>query len=328
MTPFRLVDAHSAVHAVKLLGKYGPQAQPIASGGDLLELLKEGVTGLTLASPAVLVNLATASELRNIESCGNNVRIGAMVTLTQLEREPQIPLVIAAAIERIASPQLRARTTLGGNLLQRPRCLYFRHPDIDCFKKGGDSCGAQTGPSQAHPGAIFPGICHAGHPSDLAPVLIALDAQVEIVNNDGLRTLALVDLYRDAAFNRHSEVQLAKNELLTAIVVPRRISLQGFEKIAPRMANEFSWASAAVVLELDGWRITAARIAFGGIAPGPWVCESASDMLIDQYVTNIDATSMARQLLDHDLPCDANPSRVAAARLALERALTRALVSR
>jgi len=328
MTPFRVVDAQSAAHAVTLLCTYGLRAQPFASGGDLLELLKEGITGSTLTPPTVLVNLATAFELSSIERRDNTFRIGAMATLTQVQREPQLPLVIAAAIERIASPQLRARTTLGGNLLQRPRCLYFRHPDIDCFKKGGNDCAAKTGPSEAHPGAIFPGMCHAGHPSDLAPALIALDAQAEIANSDGFRTQALMDLYRDAAFNRHSEVQLANDELLTAVVVRRRACLQAFEKIAPRMANEFSWASAAVVLEVDGERITTARIAFGGVAPGPWVCECAAEMLIDRCVTNIDAASMARQLLDRDLPSNANPSRVTAAHLALERALTRALCSR
>ena len=120
--------------------------------------------------------------------------------------------MLAEAIGHIASPQLRARTTLGGNLLQRPRCLYFRHPDIDCFKKGGVGCPAKDGPAEAHPGALFPGTCHAGHPSDLAPVLMALDARAEIAGPGGQRTLPLAALYRDAGFNRDREAHLAQDE--------------------------------------------------------------------------------------------------------------------
>ena len=104
-----------------------------------------------------------------------------MTTLAQLSAHPDVPPMLAEAVTCYASPQLRARTTIGGNLLQRPRCLYFRHPDVTCFKKGGTGCPAVGGPSEAYPGSLFPGTCHAGHPSDLAPALIALDAAAELL---------------------------------------------------------------------------------------------------------------------------------------------------
>ena len=154
MTPFRLIDAHSAADAAALLRAHGPRAQPIASGGDLLGLLKEGVEGPALALPTVLVNLATAPDLTRVTRGTDGVRIGAMATLARLRKEPDLPPMLAEAIDHIASPQLRVRTTLGGNLLQRPRCLYFRHPDISCFKKGGDRCPASTGPAETFTGSL------------------------------------------------------------------------------------------------------------------------------------------------------------------------------
>jgi xanthine dehydrogenase YagS FAD-binding subunit len=325
VTPFRLLDAQSAGDAVALLRCHGPRARPIAAGGDLLGLLKEGVEGPTLAAPAVLVNLATAHDLAQITHDERAWRIGAMATLTRLENEPALPPMMAEAIGHIASPQLRARTTLGGNLLQRPRCLYFRHPDIVCLKKGGASCAAIGGPDRAHPGALFPGACHAGHPSDLAPVLIALDAQAEIGGPEGVRTLPLIDLYRGAAHNRESEVRLRGDELLSALIVPRRARAQAFHKVAPRLANEFSWAGAAVVLACDGDAVITARIALSGVAPGPHLCERADECLAGRPIDTIDPCRVASQLVPVEPHTPMIAARASAARLAVERALSRAL---
>ena len=157
MSPFALIDASNTAEAVALLRAHHPHAKVIAAGGDLLGLLKDGVQGATLRQPHVLVNLATAQELHRIERCNDGWSLGAMVTLSTIARTAGLPPILAEAIGHIASPQLRTRTTLGGNLLQRPRCLYFRHPDEVCFKKGGISCPAIGGPVQAYPGALMPG---------------------------------------------------------------------------------------------------------------------------------------------------------------------------
>jgi xanthine dehydrogenase YagS FAD-binding subunit len=325
VTPFRLLDAASAADAVALLRGHAPHARPIAAGGDLLGLLKEGVEGPTLAAPAVLVNLATARDLAQIRHDEQAWRIGAMATLARLEKDPTLPPMMAEAIGHIASPQLRARTTLGGNLLQRPRCLYFRHSDIVCLKKGGEVCAAVGGPDRAWPGALFPGICHAGHPSDLAPVLIALEAQAEIVGPDDVRMLPLVDLYQGAAHNRESEVRLRRDELLSALIVPRHTRAQAFHKVAPRLANEFSWAGAAVALSCDGDAVTAARIALSGVAPGPHVCERADECLAGQRIDSVDPGQVASQLVRVAQETPMVAARASAARLAVERALSRAL---
>ena len=209
--------------------------------------------------------------------------------------------------------------------MQRPRCLYFRHPDIACFKKGGAGCPAKSGPAEAYPGALFPGICHAGHPSDLAPVLIALDAQAEITGFDGSRSLPLIDLYRDAAINRGREANLAQDEVLTSLFVPHRVRAQAFEKVAPRAANEFSWAGAAVVVESIGDRIAGARIVLGGVAPGPFMLDRVDELLVGERADEIESVRVARELVQPESTSGSIAARVSAARLAVERALSRAL---
>lgn len=320
MTPFELRDARSVDEAVQWLHRHGPQARPIAAGGDLLGLWKEG-----LVRPSLLVNLATVPGLSLIVRDDAGLHLGAMLTLARMRREPGLPPMLAEAIDRIASPQLRERTTLGGNLLQRPRCLYFRHPGIDCFKKGGRACPAVGGPAEAQPGALFPGRCHAGHPSDLAPVLIALDARVQVAGPRGRRLRRLADLYLDAADRPGAEAGLEVGELLTEVVIPQRTVAQAFEKVAPRAANEFSTACAAVVVEASGGRITAARIVLGGIAPAPWVCEDATARLVHRSIDGIDVRAVAAQLTSAAPRDGARRHRAAAASLAIERALGRAL---
>lgn len=325
MRPFELIDARSAQHAAQLLRQHGPQAQAIARGGDLLGLLKEDVFGPCGRSPDLLVNLASASDLQGISQCPGELQLGAMCTLSQLQQAKGLPIMLAEAIAHIASPQLRHWTTLGGNLLQRPRCLYFRHPDVACFKKGGQGCPALGGPAEAYPGSLFPGACHAGHPSDLAPVLIALQAEALITGAEGSRRIALEDLYAGAESNRDSETMLARDEVLAALLLPSAFCpAQAFIKIAPRPANEFAWAGAAVVLEGNVSAITQARIVLGGIAPRPWVMTHAAPILVGQRAEAVDSTSTARELLPEPTD-DVFAARLSAARLALSRALESAL---
>lgn len=320
MNAFQLVDARTADEAVAQLQAHGPGAQVMAAGGDLLGLLKDGVRGPALPPPAVLVNLSTAVELRAVERHADGWRLGAMATLHSLAQAPGLPPMLAEAIGHIASPQLRARTTLGGNLLQRPRCLYFRHPDEACFKKGGSACPAVGGPIQAYAGALMPGACHAGHPSDLAPVLIALQACAELCSPAGPHRVPLEDLYRDAAWRAGPESALADDELLVRLHLPFTTQAQAFEKVAPRAANEFATASAAAAGAVQGGRWQSLRIALAGVAPGPLLL--VTDALIGQPADARSDADLAAALLpapDH-APFD---TRLPAARLAVERVLHR-----
>lgn len=320
MSPFHLVDARSAAEAVALLQTHGPSAQPIAAGGDLLGLWKDGVTGPSWPPPRVVVNLATAAELRWIERHQDQWSLGAMASLATLAGTAGLPMMLGEAIGRIASPQLRSLTTLGGNLLQRPRCLYFRHPDEACFKKGGTGCPAIGGPVQAYPGALIPGQCHAGHPSDLAPVLIALQATAELLGPSGLRHAPLADLYRDADARAESEAAVGHDEVLVRLLVPHTTMAQAFEKVAPRDANEFATASAAAVgvVHQDHWG--ALRVAVAGVAPGPLVL--ATDEVIGRHAGAQTFAAQAAALLPAPQRIPLN-TRLSDARLAVERVLTR-----
>lgn len=325
MRAFELIDASSAQHAAQLLRQHGPAAQAIARGGDLLGLLKEDVFGPSGRIPDVLVNLAGAGELRRITRSPQGLQLGAMCTLAQLQQMPGLPTMLHEAIAHIASPQLRAWTTLGGNLLQRPRCLYFRHPDIACFKKGGQGCPAVQGPAEAYPGSLFTGACHAGHPSDLAPVLIALQARALVVGAEGTRSIPLDELYVGAAANVVSEARLAQDEVLATLLLPATAHLaQAFEKVAPRLANEFAWTSAAVVLEGDEKIITDARVVLGGMAPAPWTAGQAATVLAGMQPDAIEPWSVAQALLPSPIRSP-REARLPAAQLALSRALESAL---
>jgi xanthine dehydrogenase YagS FAD-binding subunit len=320
--PFQLVDARSAAEAVALLSENNC-SQPIAAGGDLLGLLKEHVSGPALRPPAVLVNLATAGDMKGITPGSTGLRLGAMTTLRCLSVHPEMPPMLVEAIGRIASPQLRTSTTLGGNLLQRPRCLYFRHPDVMCFKKGGAGCPAVGGPSEAYPGSLFSGTCHAGHPSDLAPALIALDAEAELLGPDGLRTLPLLDLFDGAGANATQEAQIGRAEVLTAILIPKSTCAQAFEKVAPRNANEFSWASAAVTVQFAERRIIRVRVALGGIGPGPVLWCDSRELMIGRHMQFVDLDGVAQDILPPSRMSGRHPARAAACWAAVRGALSR-----
>jgi len=326
MTPVRLVPARSAIDAAWLLQVHGPQAQLIAAGGDLLGLWKEGVLAHAVDAP-VWVDLSRASGLDRIERhADGHWRLGAMATLQQLQRTRGIAPMLAEAVACIASPQLRSRTTIGGNLLQRPRCWIFRHPDMRCFKKGGDGCPAISGPLQAHPGAIDSGgPCHAAHPSDLATVLLALDASVELVSASGAaRSVPLGKLYRGAASSRVHEAHVAPDEVLVAVHVPASPASQAFEKAAPRAANEFAAASAAVLLRFEGACIAQARVALGGVATEP-LLPAAGALLLGRTRADLDIAQVARQLAVFRDTSAATRTRVSWCRWVIERALARAL---
>lgn len=331
---FDLNDAHSATEAAALLRSHAGHAQPIAAGGDLLGLLKEDVCGPALPRPAVVINLASAPGLAAVAVRGDGaLRIGAMARLSALQRDARMPLLLHEAIAHIASPQLRARTTIGGNLLQRPRCAYFRHPDVDdCFKKGGRSCPAAGGPAEAYPGAIATdGPCHAGHPSDLATALTALDAEAGISGPAATRTMAVADLYEGAARRAGRESVLAGDEVLAALTIPARsrAAAQAFAKVAPREANEFSTAAAAVVVGTAHGRVVALRIALGGVTPAPLLLTAADALAAGRRADDIDARPFAAAVVPAATARTAHPEaiawRAAAARLAVERALASAL---
>jgi xanthine dehydrogenase YagS FAD-binding subunit len=175
--------------------------------------------------------------------------------------------VLAEACESVGTPALRNSGTIGGNLVQRHHCWYFRQ-GVGCFKRGGTQCAAVDGEHQHH-GIIADGTCRAVHPSDPAVALLALDARVEIVGPDGASRLADIEtLFAGAARDPHKEAQLAPGELIVAVHLSADAAggRQHWEKVMQRGAWDFALVSVAACRRTDG----TVRMAMGGLGLAPW----------------------------------------------------------
>jgi xanthine dehydrogenase YagS FAD-binding subunit len=331
MNDFEHTSAASAADALAKLG--GAPSAPgtsypaaparfIAGGTDLIPLMHDH-----LAAPIRLIDLKPAHDLRGVRLAADGaLAIGALTTLTDIERDPAVaeraPILIEA-VREAATPQLRAMATIGGNLLQRTRCWYFRG-ETRCWLKGGDTCYARAGRSDHH--AILgtdSSPCIAVHPSDLAPALVALDARVAISGPRGTHAVPVADLLQPPTADRRVEHTLAPDELITAIEIPpqpagaRGVYLKAME----RAAWSFALASAAVQLALRDGRVDHIRIVLGGVAPTPWRAVDAERLLIGQPLTPALATQAAERALASASPFDHNAYKLPLARALVRRAV-------
>jgi xanthine dehydrogenase YagS FAD-binding subunit len=301
MEPFAWQSARSVAEAATLarrtvaevmLSEPAQQATPDcvvmkAGGIDLLDLMKEG-----LLRPSRVVNLRDVPGLDTIAESGEGMRIGALATLEQLATHLALRrryTALADAAASSASPQIRHMATFGGNLLQRPRCWYFRSAAHRCARKGGDHCFALAGENQYH--AVFGHDgCAIVHPSTAATALVAFDARVELVNaQGGTRSVPFSDFVVGPETDITRETDLRNGEVLTAMLLPpmpagaRSVFLKQAEK-------SFDWSigDVAVVLEraADG-RCQRASVVLGAAAPVPWRARQAEAALAGQ---KIDAT--------------------------------------
>ena len=192
MNPFEFAEPESLEAAVQLLTEEPGKAEVIAGGTDLLSELKDG-----LRRPGRLVSLAGIGELDGVRWQTNGVRLGASVTLARLVDDERLNSeypILGQAARSIATLQIRSVATLGGNLCQRPRCWYYRHPDFPCYKKGGVHCYGANGYNR-NLAILGGGASVMVHPSDMAPALIAMDARLEAFGPQGCRTMALQDFF-------------------------------------------------------------------------------------------------------------------------------------
>ncbi|MFN2225139.1 MAG: FAD binding domain-containing protein [Anaerolineae bacterium] len=281
MEPFAYAEGTTIEEVIAALGG---TCRPLAGGTDLLPLMKKG-----LARPKRLVNLKTLPGLDTLRRGEDGWRIGALVTLARLARDEEMGqelAVLAGAALESASPQLRHRATLGGNLLQRPRCWYFREPLVPCWLKGGDRCFALEGDNRRH--AVFgDGPCYMVHPSDPAVALLALEASVLALTPKGLWTIPVESFYREPRQDAWSESVLDPRTLILAVTIPAPApgARGAYAKVAERAVWDFSLASAAVQLALVGDTVVAARVALGGVAPAPWRAREAEVALLGQGLT-------------------------------------------
>jgi len=200
LPPFDHVEPGSIAEAVSVLAEHGMRAQVLAGGTDLLGLMKDRITGPGMPLPEVLVNVKRLPELAGItEAADGGLRIGAAVTLIDLERDRRVAErfpALAQAAASVATQQIRAMGTVGGNLCQRPWCWYFRHPQFPCLKRGGRQCFALPGSNRTYFSVLGLGVCVMSHPSDLAPALMALDARLTIAGPAGIRVVPIDRFFR------------------------------------------------------------------------------------------------------------------------------------
>src|SRR5581483_6979547 len=240
----------------------------LAGGTDLVMLIRHG-----LARPDRLVDLTGIDGLRGWDHAkGKGVRIGALTALSDLERSPafaKLLPVVARSLRDAATPQLRNMGTVGGNLLQRNRCWYFRDEGVPCWLKGGDRCFAIDGENRYH-AVVGTHECWMVSPSDLAPALIACDAEIEIASSLGRRRSKLADLFVTPRGSVRREHALRSGELITAVRVPEKaLERRGtYLKAMERKAWSFAFVSVAATARVRDGKASDVRLVLGRIALG------------------------------------------------------------
>src|SRR5688572_8573571 len=291
MKSFEWTNPVTLNEAVKLLGAASPSTdideapRPIAGGQDLLTTMKDYTS-----RPARIVNLKNIPGLNKISLNARGLTIGALVTLTELEEHEGVRKSfpgLAEAAHSIATPQIRNLGTVGGNLCQRPRRWYFRLEEVVCLKKGGTECYAASGENKYN-AIIAGGPSYIVHPSDLAPMLMALGARVSVMGSAGKRVIPLDKFFTlPSDGNIRRENVLQNDEIITEIQVPASplAARSTYLKFKERESLDFALASVATALQLTpGKTVKEARIVLGGVAPIPWRVPEAEKYLVGKTI--------------------------------------------
>jgi xanthine dehydrogenase YagS FAD-binding subunit len=284
----RATDASSAVQALAAAEAgnnplTAATAQPLAGGTTLIDLMK-----LDVMRPGTIVDInPLAAGWSTIKLEDGNLRLGALARMSDVAANPEMQQhypVVADALKLAASPQLRNMATLGGNVLQRTRCTYFRDVSYDnCNKRHpGSGCAALDGFNRTHAVLGTSDQCIATYPGDFAQAMIALDASVEITGKSGVRNLPFAQLHKPPGDSPQIETTLAAGELISGFSIPGRWPRSVYLKARDRQSYEFALASAAIALDVDGGVVRDARVALGGVATMPWRAREAEALLKDQ----------------------------------------------
>jgi len=293
----------------------------IAGGTTLLDLMK-----LEVMNPSRVVDL-NPLQLRGIEMLEDGLRIGALEKMSDVARHPQVAAnypVISQALLQSASAQIRNMASIGGNILQRTRCGYFRDVNTPCNKREpGSGCPAISGENRMHAILGTSKSCAATHASDLAVALVALDASIRIQNGSNERLIKLDDFYLLPGDTPDRENQLQPGELITEVRVPRLpwARKSAYLKIRDRESYEFALSSAALALDLDGDRIRDVRIAVGGVGTKPWNLPKVRHALVGKPLNQETFVAAARFAIEGADPLRHNGYKVDLVQRTIVRAL-------
>jgi xanthine dehydrogenase YagS FAD-binding subunit len=319
MHPFAFTkpsDTREAVSAGRRGGRY------IAGGTTLVDLMRE-----TVERPETLVDISglPLGEVTVTERGG--LRIGALVSMSEAAAHPKVRTlypVVSEALELSASAQLRNMATIGGNIMQRTRCTYFRDVTADCNKREpGSGCAALHGHNRTHAILGTSDDCVATHPSDVAVAFAALEARVHLLGPDGQRQVPFTDFLLRPGNTPQREQALRNGELITAVEIPAhpRPLRSGYLKVRDRQSYEFALTSAAVALHLRGGVIREAKVAAGGVGTVPWKLSAVEQHLTGERPSDALWSAAAERAADGARPLKHNRFKVELLQRTVERQL-------
>jgi xanthine dehydrogenase YagS FAD-binding subunit len=312
MRPFELTAPTTVEDAIAAPGTF------LAGGTTLVDLMK-----LNVLTPQQVLDINDL-PLRGIDT-SEGLRFGALERMSDIAAHPDVYPVISRALLASASQQLRNMASIGGNLMQRTRCGYFRDVAMPCNRRDpGSGCPAITGANRMHAILGTSDSCVATHASDVAVALVALDAEIRLTGPDGTRTVALADFYRLPGDTPEREHDLRPGELITEVVVPRLdwAHRSTYVKVRDRASYEFALCSAAVALDIQDSRVVDARIAVGGVATVPWRLTAVEAALRGAPATEEAFEQAAAMAADGAKPLSGNAFKVSL----LKRTVVRALI--
>jgi xanthine dehydrogenase YagS FAD-binding subunit len=307
MNRFTFVDCATVDEA---LSQMKGDAVVKAGGIDLLDLMKDGIV-----SPPKLVSILNVQSLHRIEPSDSGLHLGPLTTLSEIADHPEIRRrygALSDAAGHAATPQVRNMATLGGNLMQRPRCWYFRSTDFDCRKKGGsDECHALQGENQYH-AIVNNNTCAMVHPSSTAVPLLAMNAEVELTSKAGKRTVSMRDFYVTPEEDLQRETAVKPGELITAIRVPIPAAgtRSAYQKYGEKESFDWPLADAGVVLEMDGKTCRKAAIVLGVAAPTPIHATRAEAALRGKVIDEATAREAGKLAVANATPLSQNGYKV------------------
>ena len=317
MKAFTYVNATNEKEAVAALAKAERgRLLPMAGGMDLLGLMKDYIV-----SPDRVVSIRGLDQA--MVSADGGLRIGAAARLADLAEHAQTRKLypaLAAAAESVGTPQIRNVGTVGGNIMQRPRCWYFRNEEFNCLKKGGSRCFAVEGENQFH--AIFgDGPCHIVHPSSLAVPVIAYGGRFRVAGSKGTREIDAGEFFQMPNQNLYGESVLQPDEIITHVLLPAPGQKSASYEVRFKQSHDWPLAAASVNLVMAGPTVKSARVVMGAVAPVPWRAQAAERVLAGKAITEAIAAEAANAAVTGARPMSGNAYKVQIVKTAVKRAI-------
>src|SRR6266700_2072981 len=322
MRPFDYVSPTATKQVPDLLGKSWGEVEVLAGGSDLLSLMKDEVT-----TPKRLVNIKHVTELHGVAIAKDQLTIGTLTTLAEIAADKTVQLLyptLAAAAGDAASPQIRNVATLGGNLCQRPRCWYFRSGHGLLAQTSDGKSMVLQGDNRYHAILGNDGPAYFVSPSTVAPVLVAYGATVQLFGPRGAREVPAEKFFVIPRSEQEREHDLHPDEIVTGISLsskrPGGVRAAHYE-VRQKEAFDWPYATAAVVLTMNGSTVQSARVVMGHVAPTPWVSAEAGQALVGKAITQATADQAAQAAVAKAKSLGHNEQKIHLARVAVKRAI-------